>query len=239
MSLPSLTVVLPTLNEEGNIRELIDEIFKSCVDLADTRVIVVDDASDDDTVACARLAGMGGARVEVIQNSTRIGLGASIGRGLRSAETDFVAVMDADFTHAPKELPRLLAVALVWGFASGSRYVQGGSMEDSIRMKSSQLFQLILRRILGLKVRDLLGGFWACRVDFARPGNLDLIYRGYGDYFFRLLSHLVSSGTAVVEVPSIYALRRRGKSKSRVINMFFGYIKEAILWRVRRLPVRS
>ena len=85
MSVPSLTVVLPTLNEEGNIRDLIDDIFKSCADFADTRVIVVDDASDDETVANARLAGMGDARAEVIQNPTRIGLGASIGRGLRSA----------------------------------------------------------------------------------------------------------------------------------------------------------
>lgn len=238
MSVPSLTVVLPTLNEEGNIRELIDEIFKSCADFADTRVIVVDDASDDETVANAKLAGIGDARAQVIQNRTRIGLGASIGTGLRSAKTDFVVVMDADFTHDPKEIPRLLGVALVWGFASGSRYVQGGSMEDPIRMKTSQLFQLILRRILGLKVRDLLGGFWACRIDFARPENLAMVYRGYGDYFFRLVSHLVSSGIMVVEVPSMYALRRRGKSKSRVMNMFFGYIKEAFLWRFRGWSVR-
>lgn len=233
MTLPSLTVVLPTLNEGGNIREIIDELLATTAGFADTRVIVVDDVSDDDTVDNARLAGTGDLRAEVIQNSSRIGLGASIGRGLLSVETDFVAVMDADFTHAPKELPRLLGVAMVYGFASGSRYVQGGSMENPIRMKSSQFFQVILRGILGLKVRDLLGGFWVCRTDSVREGNSALIFRGYGDYFFRLLSELVASGLTVVEVPSIYGLRRSGKSKSRVINMFFAYLKEAISWRVR------
>lgn len=228
----TLTVILPTLNEEGNIYALISEVLEQCEGLLKTRVLVVDDSSEDNTASEALRAKQNGMPVDLIQNNPRLGLGASIGLGLSSVTTDYVAVMDSDFTHSPSELVKMIWVSVACGFVSGSRYSAGGAMESRLHYIASYSYQIFLRLVIGTRLRDLLGGFWVSPSRLVVGlRDLDLIFQGYGDYFFRLLTSLGSRGHGIIELPTFYSRRRVGKSKSNFSRMALNYIILAARWR--------
>jgi len=231
--LPSVVVVVPTYNEHPNIEALILDVLELG---SHFRIMVVDDGSPDGTgVLADALAANHPGRIEVIHRRAKSGLGPSYIAGFRRAlelSPDLIAQMDADFSHDPAALPRLVAASRDADLVVGSRYVTGGGTTGwpLWRRLLSRLGGRYASAVLGAPVSDLTGGFkvW-------RPGTLQRIaidgLRSDG-YAFQIEAtwRAIKQGARVVEVPIVFTERVAGASKlSRRI-----VIEAALLvWKLR------
>ena len=235
MSLGSVLVIVPTYDERENL-ELIAGRLHAAVPAA--HLLVVDDNSPDGT---GRLADELAAReewVHVLHRSGKQGLGAAYVAGFRWAQEqgyDVVVEMDADGSHAPEQLPRLLAALENADLVLGSRWVDGGEVVNWPRSREllSRGGNLWTRLALGIPLRDATGGYRAYRREvldevLAR----DVASQGYC-FQVDLAWQIWQAGHRVVEVPITFVERERGESKmSRAI------VLEA-LWRVTLWGVTS
>ncbi len=209
-----VTVVVPTYNEAENLPHLL-----ASVRLHGYRILVVDDGSPDGTGAIADEIAAGDPMVEVLHRPEKSGLGPAYAAGfdrVLATPARGIVEMDADFSHNPADLPRLIE-ALNRGadLAIGSRYVAGGGAPDwpLLRRMVSRGGNLYARMALGIPVADATAGFRAFRADTLR----DLPYRqaeasGYG-FQVEMVWRAITSGKRVVEVPIIFRDRQRGTSK--------------------------
>jgi dolichol-phosphate mannosyltransferase len=222
-------VILPTYNEAANLAGLVAALRDRLPD--SHRILVVDDNSPDGTGEIAdRLASAGGD-VSVVHRERKEGLGPAYLAGFRRAlagGAELIVEMDADFSHDPEHLPALLEAAEGADLVLGSRYVEGGGVEDwgAIRRMISRGGSAYARAILGLGVHDLTGGFKVFRRRVLETIDLDSIAaRGYA-FQVETTFRAIKLGFRVVEVPIVFRDRERGASKmSRAI------VAEAI-WRV-------
>jgi dolichol-phosphate mannosyltransferase len=210
-------LVLPTYNEAANVEAVVDAALANLP--PDGRVLVVDDGSPDGTGDIAdRLAAERAGRVEVLHRPVKDGLGPAYIAGFRHAlagGAGFVLEMDADFSHDPADLPRLLAAMSGADLAIGSRYVPGGGVENwpPIRRFLSRGGSGYARRVLGLGIRDLTGGYKCFRREVLEAIDLDAIdSRGYA-FQVELTYRVAQCGFRVVEVPIVFRDRRDGVSK--------------------------
>jgi dolichol-phosphate mannosyltransferase len=215
-------LILPTYNEAENIEPVVAAARATLAAAAPDgfRILVVDDGSPDGTGTIAdRLAAAHPGEVEVLHRTERTGLGpaylAGFARAL-DARAGFVCEMDADLSHDPSDLARLLdAVRAGADVALGSRYVDGGGIADwgRVRRAVSRGGSWYARRVLGVGVRDLTGGFKCFRADVLRAIDLPTV-RSHGYAFqVELTYRAVCAGFTVVEVPILFRDRRRGESK--------------------------
>jgi dolichol-phosphate mannosyltransferase len=208
-------VIVPTFNERHNLPRLAEELLR----IPDLRVMVVDDDSPDGTGQEAdRLAGESGGRLTAIHRSGRRGLGLSYVDGMRAAlcmHATHVCQMDADFSHDPADVPRLVAATTSADLAIGSRYVPGGAVRDwpAHRVALSAFANGYVRRITRLPVHDCTSGFKCFRADLLAHLPLDrLVSDGYAfQVELAWESHL--AGARIVEVPITFVERRQGQSK--------------------------
>lgn len=217
-----VVLIIPTYNERGNIGRLIEELQRIFTSLPhDMHVLVVDDNSPDGTIDVVREQQRRGSNIHALQGAKQ-GLGAAYIRGMRHAidalQADAVLEMDADFSHKPADVPRLLA-ALDAGaeLAIGSRYVEGGSIprEWSLYRRLVSLFgNLAARYIAGIyRVRDCTAGFRAIRVQVLQRIALESFQvQGYA-FQIALLHAAIASGARVVELPVEFVDRTVGESK--------------------------
>lgn len=227
--------VVPTYNE----RETLPAIAEAILGLAGGwRLLVVDDGSPDGTGELADELARREPRVSVLHRPQKEGLGpayiAGFGKCLEMPETDFIAQIDADFSHDPADLPRLLAATAEADLAIGSRYVPGGRTQGwSLRRRAlSKGGNLYVRAVLGTPVHDLTAGFRLWRRTALETIDLKGVStRGYG-FQIEMAFRAISAGCRVVEVPICFTERRTGKSK-----MSGSIIGEALLlpWKLRRL----
>jgi dolichol-phosphate mannosyltransferase len=215
-------VVLPTFNEAENLESIASSILAVLEEAAPSgyRVLVVDDDSPDGTGAIAdRLASTNG-RVQVLHRAERQGLGPAYVAGFNHAlagGAGYVMEIDADGSHDPRDLARLLATVRDGDadLALGSRYVDGGRITAwSIpRRVTSRAGCWYARRVLGLGIRDLTGGF-KC---FAREvlEAIDLASLRSSGYAFQveLTYRALCAGFQVEEVPITFHDREHGTSK--------------------------
>ncbi len=230
---PSVTVVIPTYNERENLQTLIPDVLG----LGPTyRVIVVDDSSPDGTGQIADdLARRFPGRVEVLHRPRKEGIGRAYVAGFDPAlagDADLIAQMDADHSHAPADLARLVQRAQDADLVLGSRYVAGGSTRGWAfqRRLISRFGGLYARLVLGVPSADLTGGFKVYRRETLAA--LDLASIQSDGYVFQIETtyRTLRSGFRVVEEPITFVDRRAGKSKlSRRI------VLEAMMmvWRLR------
>jgi dolichol-phosphate mannosyltransferase len=211
-------VVVPTFNEVENLPRLVDRLW--ALPLVGVRLLVVDDASPDGTGQRAEdLARQYSGRVLVQHRRGKLGLGTAYLSGFRQAlELDPSAIvqMDADFSHAPEEIPGLVGSLAEADAVFGSRYVPGGRLDErwsAGRMALSRFGNWYARRILGLEIRDVTGGFRAWRPATLRAMPLDRI-RSNG-YVFQVEMAYVARrlGFRIVERPIYFEDRRYGRSK--------------------------
>jgi len=214
-------VVVPTFYEAENIVDLLRAVRRAA---PDTDVLVVDDDSPDGT---GRLAGEVGAElggVEVLHRTRKEGLGAAYRHGFRVALDggyDVVAQMDADLSHDPEVLPRLLD-ALRDGaeVAVGSRYVPGGSILNWtwFRRGLSRWGNGYARWMLRLSVRDATSAFRAYRAEVLEQIDIDGT-RANG-YLFQIETayRLSAAGARVRELPITFVDRVAGQSKMAVVR---------------------
>jgi dolichol-phosphate mannosyltransferase len=213
-------LILPTYDEAENIAAIVaaaDAVLEQAAPGAH-RILVVDDGSPDGTGEIAdRLAAEHDA-VEVLHRTVREGLGPAYIAGFQHAlerGADFVMEMDADFSHDPADLARLLAAAEDADLVLGSRYVAGGGVTDwgRVRRLVSRGGSWYARAVLGLQVRDLTGGFKCFRRAVLEAIDLPTVRsRGYA-FQVELTDRAVQAGFEVVELPIVFRDRELGRSK--------------------------
>ncbi|MGH3322049.1 MAG: polyprenol monophosphomannose synthase [Streptosporangiaceae bacterium] len=223
-----ILVVVPTYNERDNL-ELLHRRLSAAVPEAD--MLVVDDASPDGTGRVADMLSSRDGRVHVLHRAGREGLGTAYLSGFRhalGAGYDVVCEMDADGSHQPEELPRLLRALLHADLVLGSRWVAGGEVREWAfgRTVLSRAGNAYARAALDVPLRDATGGFRAYRRATLEKFDLDSV-RSQG-YCFQidLAVRVAREGMRVVEVPITFVERTRGSSK-----MSRRVVAEA-LWRV-------
>jgi len=199
------TVVVPTYNESANLPQLVERI---CAALPDTEIVVVDDASRDGTADVARkLADK--YPVRIVERFDERGLSTAVLRGMEEARTDVCVVMDADLSHPPEAIPKLVqAVRDGADVAVGSRYVPGGDIDawPLFRRLASRAGTLLARPLT--PVRDPMAGFFCLRKSLF--AGIPLKPRG----FKILLEILARTGTKnTAEVPIHFEDRAAGASK--------------------------
>jgi dolichol-phosphate mannosyltransferase len=236
-------LVLPTYNEAENIEPVVAAARATLARAAPEgfRILVVDDASPDGTGAIAeRLAAVQPGEVEVLHRTERTGLGPAYLAGFAHAlvaGAGFVCEMDADLSHDPADLARLLATARGGaGLALGSRYVDGGGIADwgPLRRAVSRGGSWYAQRVLGARVRDLTGGFKCFRAEVLEAIDLPTV-RSHGYAFqVELTYRTLLAGFEVVEVPIVFRDRRHGESKmSWRIALEAAWLVPAIRWSAR------
>jgi dolichol-phosphate mannosyltransferase len=213
-------LILPTYDEAENIEAIVAAARTALAGAAPDgyRILVVDDGSPDGTGAIADRLAAEHAEVEVLHRTVRGGLGpaylAGFARAL-DAGAAYVMEMDADFSHDPADLARLLAAATEADLVLGSRYVAGGGVTDwgPVRRLVSRGGSWYARRVLGLHVRDLTGGFKCFRREVLEAIDLPTVRsRGYA-FQVELTHRAVRAGFRVVELPIVFRDRRAGRSK--------------------------
>lgn len=223
-----VSVILPTYNEAGNIVPLVSAILENIPPDIAPEVLVVDDNSPDGTYALAAETFAGDSRVRCLLRQSDRGFAKSIRHGIENATGDTIIVMDADFTHDPAEIPRLLHVGKMYDIVTGSRFCAGGSMQDKPHYLSSLLFNWLVRVIVHTQIQDNLGGYFCISRDTLLKFDFDSIFYGYGEYFIRFLYLAQRNGLSIVEIPAIYKARTRGESKSNFFKMLYTYSIAAV-----------
>lgn len=225
----AVTVVVPTYNERENLPHIAAAIL-----LQGFSLLVVDDDSPDGTGEIADSLAREAPRLSVIHRIAKEGLGRAYAAGFDHALEQgarIVIEMDADFSHNPMDLPRLVeAIDAGADLAIGSRYVPGGSTPDwpLHRRLISQAGNWYARTMLGLPIRDATAGFRAYRAEALRA----LPYRtarasGYG-FQVEMAWRAYQAGFDIREVPIVFRDREQGKSK-----MGLGIVLEA-MWLVTK-----
>jgi dolichol-phosphate mannosyltransferase len=222
-------LVLPTYNEASNLEPIVAAVRERLPE--QRRVLIVDDSSPDGTGEIADRLAATYPDVSVIHRSRRQGLGPAYVAGFQEAlagGADLVAQMDADFSHDPADLPRLIAAVREADLALGSRYVPGGGVEEwgSIRRLISRGGSTYARGVLGVGVRDLTGGFKVFRREVLDA--IDVASISAFGYAFQVETtyRAICAGFRVVELPIVFRDRRVGDSK-----MSKRIVLEAV-WRV-------
>lgn len=225
----SVWLVLPTYNEAGNIGAFVAAVLAKLPPSA--RVLVVDDNSPDGTGDLADAIAADDDRVSVLHRPRKEGLGPAYIAGFRhalAAGATHVMEMDSDFSHDPAYLPRLLEAGKRADLVIGSRYVDGGGVRDwsLLRRAISRGGSAYARLVLGLRVRDLTGGFKCFRREVLEAIDLDSVRsRGYA-FQVETTYRAVRCGFDVVEVPIWFRDREVGSSKMD------GSIVAEAAWRV-------
>lgn len=213
-----LTIVIPTYNEADNLPNLAAELWAQPIE--DLKILIVDDASPDGTGAIANeLAVRAPGRLDVIHRSGKLGLGSAYITGFRRAlelGSDVVGQMDADFSHSPGYLPEMLDKLHECDLVLGSRYVEGGAVDEHwelARVLLSWFGNFYARMILGLAVRDSTGGFRLWRSETLTTLPLERV-RSNGYVFQVEMAYLAQRlGFRTCEIPIYFEDRRIGQSK--------------------------
>jgi dolichol-phosphate mannosyltransferase len=235
--MPRAVLCLPTYNERENLEAMIAALGES-LDTGRDRVLVIDDGSPDGTGEIAdRLAGEL-SWVSVLHRDTKEGIGPAYVAGFRRALADgaeLILEMDCDFSHDPADVPRLIAAADDADLVLGSRYAPGGGTANwgLLRRVVSRGGCLYAQVVLGLRVRDLTGGFKCFRREALEAIDLDaLSAHGYA-FQIEATYRVQRAGLRVREIPITFVERRAGASKMT------GSIVAEAMWRVPLLRLRA
>ncbi len=228
-------VAIPTYNEAANIAGMVERVRTATPDVD---VLVIDDGSPDGTGAIATRLASTDSSVHVLHRSTKEGLGAAYIAGFAWAREHgytVVVEMDADGSHQPEELPRLLSALHGADVVLGSRWVPGGEVRNwpMSRRLLSQGGNRYTRVALGLPLQDATGGYRAYRMAVLDALPLETVASQGYCFQVDLAWQAWRAGFRIVEVPITFVERVRGESK-----MSRSIVVEA-LWRVTWWAVRS
>ena len=213
-------VVIPTYNEAANIEGIVRATVAELDRVApgDYRILVVDDNSPDGTGQIADRLAAAHPQVEVMHRAAKTGLGHAYLAGFARAldgGAELVIEMDADFSHDPRYLGPLLDAAKEADLVLGSRYVEGGGVEDwgLLRRLISRGGGFYARKILGVQIHDLTGGFKCIHRRVLETIQLETI-RAEGYVFqIEVTYRALRAGFRVKEIPIVFRDRSVGSSK--------------------------
>jgi dolichol-phosphate mannosyltransferase len=228
-------LVLPTFNEAENLEAIVAAAREQLP--GDARILIVDDSSPDGTGRIADRLAAADPAVQVLHRPVKDGLGRAYVHGFRTAlanGAELVVQMDADFSHDPADLPRLIAGTSEADLVLGSRYVEGGGVTDwgPLRRLISRGGSVYARTILGLGVRDLTGGFKVFRRSALERLDLDTIAAQGYTFQVETTYRMIQAGARVLELPIVFRDRQLGRSKMS------GRIVLEAIWRVPAMRFR-
>ncbi|MDY3784005.1 MAG: polyprenol monophosphomannose synthase [Candidatus Cryptobacteroides sp.] len=211
-------VIIPTYNEIENIGKIIKAVLAL---EGGFNILVIDDSSPDGTAAAVKeLMAVFPERIFIIERAGKLGLGTAYIAGFKWALAngyDYIFEMDADFSHAPEDLPRLLSACREGGadLAIGSRYCNGISVVNWPlgRILMSYCASIYVRTVLGFKIYDSTAGFLCYSRKVLETINLDEVkMKGYG-FQIEMKYSASALGFKIAEVPVIFVNRKEGTSK--------------------------
>ena len=210
-----VVIVMPTYNERQNL-EIIAGRIREAVPGAD--LLVVDDNSPDGTGDLADKLAEADPRVQVLHRTEKAGLGRAYVAGFTWALDsgyDLIVEMDADGSHRPEDLPRLLATSKEADAVIGSRYVPGGTVVNWPKSREflSKGANLYNRIMLGVQVKDATGGFRVYRAATLRKIDLNGIESAGYCFQIDMTLRVLQAGMTITEVPITFVERERGASK--------------------------
>lgn len=221
-----ILVAIPTYNEAGNILEIIDAIHAR---EPNVHILVADDGSPDGTAELVQKRSHADPRVHLLLRQKKEGLGRAylaafawgLGRGYEA-----IVEMDADFSHRPEDLSKLITALPTVDFVVGSRYVTGGATQNwgLARKIISQGGSLYARLILGFPLRDWTGGFNAWKAETLRKIGLEKVQSNGYSFQIELKYRALLAECRGQEVPILFEDRRVGQSKMSmkiVIEAFY------------------
>jgi dolichol-phosphate mannosyltransferase len=222
----SVLVVIPTYNERENLPAILRRLAQA---VPEAHALVVDDSSPDGTGEVADKLAADDPRIQVLHRPAKSGLGAAYVAGFQLALEggyDVLVEMDADGSHAPEQLPRLLAALAHSDVVLGSRWVPGGQVRNWPRSREllSRSGNLYARLALGIGLHDATGGYRAFRRQVLAGIDLDSVASQGYCFQVDLAWRAVQAGYRVTEVPITFAERENGESK-----MSGDIVREALL----------
>jgi len=235
--LESCLVIIPTYNEIENIHSVIDAVLAQGPQFS---VLIVDDNSPDGTGEVVNILKQKESRIHLLQRAGKLGLGTAYIAGFRyglSHGFDYIFEMDADFSHNPKDLPRLLEACVQGADMSiGSRYVKGGNIKNwsKDRLFLSYGASLYVKTITSLPVQDPTAGFICYHKRVLEALDLDKIkFVGY-TFQIEMKYYAFIKGFKLAEVPITFVDREKGNSKMHA-NIVSEAIKGVLKMRWRRM----
>ncbi len=218
-------LIIPTFNEIDNIERMLSTITGLYPEL---NILIIEDGSPDGTADVVKKFMKENNKINIIERTGKLGLGTAYITGFKWAlerDYQFVFEMDCDFSHDPKDIPRLLEAAQSNDLVIGSRYI------DGIRIINWPIHRLLLsyfagvytRIVTGLNVLDATGGFKCFTRSALESLNLDRVFSNGYSFQVELNFKIWAKGLKIKEVPIVFTERRDGESK-----MSGGIIHEAV-----------
>src|ERR1700728_1762939 len=210
-----VVIVMPTYNERENVEGMASRIRES---VPDADLLVVDDNSPDGTGDLADKLAEVDPHVHVMHRTEKAGLGRAYVAGFTWALDsgyNLIVEMDADGSHRPEDLPKLLAAAATADAVIGSRYVPGGTVVNWPKSREilSRGANVYNRLMLGVRVKDATGGFRVYRAETLRKIRLKGIESSGYCYQIDMTLRVLQAGLSITEVPITFVERERGASK--------------------------
>jgi len=218
---PKVLVVLPTYNERENISRIVPALF--ALQIANFHLLIVDDNSPDGTGQVADELGAQAAyrgKINVLHRAEKQGLGPAYIEGFKQAlalDADLIIQMDADLSHQPKYIPKLLETAGRYDMVIGSRYAAGGSVDEGWgplrKLLSWWANRVYTPAILNIPIRDATGGFRLYQRDCLIGMDLNKV-KANGYVFMVELAFVAHRlGYRIGEIPIHFPDRQHGDSK--------------------------
>jgi dolichol-phosphate mannosyltransferase len=219
---PTLSLVAPTYNERDRLPDLVTTIFDVFASAGiDGTLVIVDDNSPDGTGALADELALK-YPIRVVHRSGKLGLGTAVIEGFNASDAEIVGVIDADLSHPPRLVPRMLDAMLETkaDLVIGSRYIPGGGTGDwPLSRQLMSKFACLLARGL-TPVRDVTSGFFLIRRELAKGVRISA-----GGFKICLELLIRSDPKLVVEVPYVFQTRTAGESKMN-LKEALGYLRQ-------------
>ncbi len=234
-ALEPVLVVIPTYNERENLEPIVTRLHAA---LTTAHVLVVDDGSPDGTGEIADKRAAADDRIHVLHRTEKAGLGAAYVAGFNwGLEHDYAVLveMDADGSHSPEDLPRMLDALTDADLVIGSRYITGGKVVNWPKSREffSRSANFYSRVALGMRINDITAGFRAYRREALEKIKLGNVASAGYCFQIDLSVRTVEAGFTVVEVPITFTDRTIGESK-----MTGDVVREALIrvtkWGLRR-----
>ena len=212
--MPETVVVIPTYNERENIQRLIPQVLAA----ADCEVIVVDDDSPDGTAAVVTEMAAADRRVHLVNHRPKLGIGPAYKEGFRAAlalAPKFVVQMDADLSHPPGMLPKLVELGRESDLVLGSRYLRGITVVNwpIERLLISYFGNWYVRKVTGMPVRDATGGFKCWRREALAAIEPERVRSNGYAFQIETTYRVWCRGLRIREVPIVFMDRTIGDSK--------------------------
>ncbi len=208
-------LIIPTYNERENISRIISIVLEKQAEL---EVLIVDDNSPDGTAQIVKDLMASETRIHILERPGKMGLGSAYVQGFKYALEkgyDFILEMDADFSHNPDDVPRLIEAAQSKDLVIGSRYCNGVNIVNwpIKRLLISYFASKYVRAITGMPVKDPTGGFKCFRRKVLESINLDKILSDGYAFQIEMNFRAWVKGFRILEVPIVFTERLNGVSK--------------------------